>query len=454
MGTIRTKYEIVSDKSEYPVVDTEYVKHKGQWLADVLDGNDTQFETIKEQIEAFETEVAIQASAISRNTTAITGLDTRVTALEEHGGGTSDYPALSNKPSINGITLVGNLTDADLNIVGEQGPKGDTGPAGPQGPAGINGTNGSNGVSCTHTWSGTTLTVTSASGTSSANLKGEKGDKGDTGAAGTNGTNGTNGKDGVTPTIKATNGTNIGTVGTPSVSASTSGTTTTFTFNYLKGEKGDKGDPGQNATTTAVATQSANGLMSSGDKTKLDGIATGATKVDSNTVSGWGYTKNTGTYSKPSTGIPKTDLASDVQTSLGKADTALQSHQSLANYATMDMINAIMRNGGQKSYWSLDSKIMSSSGYLVQDGSLSLPAGKYKLCFKSTIAHSGILVLKSDSTEVFRQNITYTNSKNTIAFTTTSKSNKMTIWANGAGTYSEIAVIPDELPYEPYIPRV
>ena len=29
-----------------------------------------------------------------------------------------------------------------------------------------------------------------------------------------------------------------------------------------------------------------------------------------------------GTYSKPSGGIPKTDLASAVQTSLGKADTA------------------------------------------------------------------------------------------------------------------------------------
>lgn len=33
-----------------------------------------------------------------------------------------------------------------------------------------------------------------------------------------------------------------------------------------------------------------------------------------------------GTYSKPSGGIPATDLASDVQTSLGKADTALQSY--------------------------------------------------------------------------------------------------------------------------------
>jgi hypothetical protein len=33
-----------------------------------------------------------------------------------------------------------------------------------------------------------------------------------------------------------------------------------------------------------------------------------------------------GTYTKPSTGIPKSDLASAVQTSLGKADTALQSY--------------------------------------------------------------------------------------------------------------------------------
>jgi hypothetical protein len=46
--------------------------------------------------------------------------------------------------------------------------------------------------------------------------------------------------------------------------------------------------------------------------------------VTENTISGWGFTKNTGTYNKPSTGIPKTDLASAIQTSLEKADTALQ----------------------------------------------------------------------------------------------------------------------------------
>lgn len=46
----------------------------------------------------------------------------------------------------------------------------------------------------------------------------------------------------------------------------------------VKGDKGDKGDTGatgpagQNATTTAVATSTANGLMSKEDKVKLDGL--------------------------------------------------------------------------------------------------------------------------------------------------------------------------------------
>lgn len=40
-----------------------------------------------------------------------------------------------------------------------------------------------------------------------------------------------------------------------------------------------------------------------------------------------------GTYSKPSGGIPKSDLASAVQTSLGKADTALQEHQDITGKA-------------------------------------------------------------------------------------------------------------------------
>ena len=46
--------------------------------------------------------------------------------------------------------------------------------------------------------------------------------------------------------------------------------------------------------------------------------------VSEATVSGWGFTKNTGTYSKPSGGIPKTDLASAVQSSLTNADNAVK----------------------------------------------------------------------------------------------------------------------------------
>lgn len=48
-----------------------------------------------------------------------------------------------------------------------------------------------------------------------------------------------------------------------------------------------------------------------------------------------------GTYSKPSTGIPATDLASAVQTSLGLADTALQSVPSTyRTAAAQDTIDA------------------------------------------------------------------------------------------------------------------
>lgn len=39
-------------------------------------------------------------------------------------------------------------------------------------------------------------------------------------------------------------------------------------------------------------------------------------------------------YTKPATGIPDTDFTDAVRASLGKADTALQEHQSLTAYRT------------------------------------------------------------------------------------------------------------------------
>ena len=84
-------------------------------------------------------------------------------------------------------------------------------------------------------------------------------------------------------------------------------------------------------------------VATSGSYDDLTNKPTIPAPVTEQTVSGWGFTKNTGTYSKPSSGIPKADLAAAVQTSLGKADTALQEHQSLAAYrkaAAQDAIDA------------------------------------------------------------------------------------------------------------------
>lgn len=50
-------------------------------------------------------------------------------------------------------------------------------------------------------------------------------------------------------------------------------------------------------------------------------------QVTESTVSNWGFTKNTGTYSKPTDGIPKTDMDGVVQSSLSKADTATQGYK-------------------------------------------------------------------------------------------------------------------------------
>lgn len=71
----------------------------------------------------------------------------------------------------------------------------------------------------------------------------------------------------------------------------------------------------------------------SGNYNDLTNRPTIPAEVTENTVRGWGFTKNTGTYSKPQNGIPKTDLETAVQTSLDKADTALQAHQDISGKA-------------------------------------------------------------------------------------------------------------------------
>ena len=67
--------------------------------------------------------------------------------------------------------------------------------------------------------------------------------------------------------------------------------------------------------------------------------ASASANITSSDISNW---NNKGTYSKPSGGIPKTDLADAVQTSLGKADTALQTETYTGT------ITGITMNGSSK----------------------------------------------------------------------------------------------------------
>lgn len=134
-----------------------------------------------------------------------------------------------------------------------------------------------------------------------------------------------------------------GNTGTPSVEVTASGPDTakvfTFTFKNLKGAKGAKGDPGSAGISPVVSVETISGghritITDAGGSQSFDVLdgASGSGSGDmtkavydpkgkAQDVFSYADTK----YSKPSGGIPKKDLASAVQTSLGKADSALQS---------------------------------------------------------------------------------------------------------------------------------
>lgn len=87
--------------------------------------------------------------------------------------------------------------------------------------------------------------------------------------------------------------------------------------------------------THSNATTSAAGFMSATDKTKLDGIASGATRVTSSTVGeDWGYTKNKGTVTSVKVkinGVEKGPVTTSGTIDLGSG--YLTSHQSVTNSA-------------------------------------------------------------------------------------------------------------------------
>lgn len=93
--------------------------------------------------------------------------------------------------------------------------------------------------------------------------------------------------------------------------------------NYIQGN----GIQVQNKVISIKIDSSSEGFLTlSGNGIKLSGVQT-AINVK---------------YTKPSTGIPKSDLESSIQESLSKADTALQEHQSLADYAKTTDVNTAL----------------------------------------------------------------------------------------------------------------
>ena len=85
----------------------------------------------------------------------------------------------------------------------------------------------------------------------------------------------------------------------------------------------DKAKPISTATQAALDKK-----QDSLTATQLNAVNSGITSGKVSTYDGY-QAKIDAKYTKPTGGIPKTDLASSVQTSLGKADTALQTHQTI-----------------------------------------------------------------------------------------------------------------------------
>ena len=124
------------------------------------------------------------------------------------------------------------------------------------------------------------------------------------------------------------------------------------------------------------------------DYSLLSNTPTIPSEVTESTISGWGFTKNSGTYSKPSTGIPKTDLASEVQTSLGRADSALQS------YTETDPVFSASAAAGIKS-----TDITNWNGKTDNKGTVTSVAVKMNNTTKGTVTSSGTIDLGTVITE-------------------------------------------------------
>lgn len=175
------------------------------------------------------------------------------------------------------------------SIRGAQGERGETGAKGADGERGADGAKGDdgNGIASAVLNNDYSLTLTFTDGTSytTPSIRGAQGVQGETGATGAKGETGATGASGYSPTVTVADITGGHRVTITDASGA-------HTFDVMDG---------QSSSDPVISVNGQTGVV------VLTASDVGA-----------------GTYSKPSGGIPKTDLASAVQTSLGKADTALQ----------------------------------------------------------------------------------------------------------------------------------
>lgn len=280
-------------------------------------------------------------------------------------GGTSDHTKLENRDAddqhpmsaITGLTdaldgkqPTGNyltrddLQDATDKALAQAKASGEfDGATGPAGAPGKDGTSGADGVTPHIGDNGNWYIGSTDTGKPS---RGVAGAKGSDGANGKDGAQGEKGADGITPSIGENGNWYLGDTDTGKPSRGAAGTPGTPGKNGTDGHTPVKGtdywtasdkaevvaeaaaaiDLTSYAKKTEVPTKTSQLTNDSGFLTSHQDISG---KQDKSTleadVEAKGFTKNTGTYSKPAGGIPKADLAEAVQTSLDKADSALQS---------------------------------------------------------------------------------------------------------------------------------
>ena len=188
-------------------------------------------------------------------------------------------------------------------LQGERGEKGEKGEQGDQGPQG---------------------------------LKGEKGDKGDRGEKGTQGERGLQGIQG----IQGEHG--IGIVSIVFKEATASGNIYTVTLTdgnayEIVAPRGAAGEGSGDMLSAVYDTQNkATDVFEYANQkakeveNKIPTVPTKVSQLENDSGYLTEHQDISGKYEKPVNGIPKTDLSSDVQNSLKKADTALQNHQDIS----------------------------------------------------------------------------------------------------------------------------